>query len=77
MMKEQTNDDWKRFHPKTNIFWLHYLVHKILNFVKYKNKKSKIHKNAKSQLKIIQKRVMDFNSCQEFVVWYKDDFCEG
>ncbi|KAL1799609.1 hypothetical protein ACET3X_003646 [Alternaria dauci] len=29
--EEEDNDVWRDFHPKTNLVWLHFLLHKLLN----------------------------------------------
>ena len=72
MMRSHTNDNWKGFYPKTNIFWLHYLLDKTLNEVKYKTRytKAKIHRKGLSKLRLIKDRVLEYNSCQSFVRWY-------
>ena len=46
MMKTHAKDDWKGFHPKTNVMWLHYLLDKLTSEVFYKNKKSKTHRSS-------------------------------
>ena len=33
MMRSHVTDDWRGFHPKTNVFWLHYLADKLLEKV--------------------------------------------
>merc|ERR1711994_822571 len=73
MMREHTSNEWKKFYPKTNIFWLHYLLDKTINHVKYKNKKSKRHKNEIEKLKKLKNRVLDFNSCFEFACWHNNE----
>jgi len=32
-MREETENDWSRFTPKTNVFWIHYLLDKMLHHV--------------------------------------------
>ena len=73
MMRDHTNNEWKQFYPKTNIFWLHYLLDKTISHVKYKNKKSKRHKNEIKKLEKLKSRVLDFNSCYEFACWYDSE----
>lgn len=30
MMKQELDDDWSLFNPKTNVFWIHYIAHQFL-----------------------------------------------
>ena len=36
MMKQSNNNNWEQFNSKTNIFWLHYLLEKMITEVYYK-----------------------------------------
>ena len=36
MMKQSNNNNWEQFNAKTNIFWLHYLLEKMITEVYYK-----------------------------------------
>ena len=74
MMQNHTNEDWKGYYPKTNIFWLHYLLDKIINEVKYKNKKTTCHRKGVSKLRKLKDRILDFESCQSFVRWYDGEY---
>ena len=29
MMRSHTNNEWEKFHPKTNVMWLHYMLDKL------------------------------------------------
>lgn len=40
-MRTETGGDWSSHFPRTNIFWIHYLVDKILEEVKYSDKPGK------------------------------------
>ncbi|EDV26318.1 uncharacterized protein TRIADDRAFT_63724 [Trichoplax adhaerens] len=35
MMREKNENEWKSFHAKTNVYWLHYLTDKLINEKKY------------------------------------------
>ena len=60
MMKETTENDWKSFHPLTNIYWIHYLAQKFLHDVP-------IAKGSKSQIKKFSSRIMYYGSVEDLV----------
>ena len=74
MMRAHTNNDWQQSYPKTNIFWLHYLLDKTINNVIYKNKKSKRHRSSLLNLKKLKERILDFDSCYDFACWCENEF---
>ncbi|XP_076805930.1 uncharacterized protein LOC143449563 [Clavelina lepadiformis] len=63
MMRSEVDEDWSVFKPKTNVFWIYYLLDKCLNKIKYKNKRSKIHTQALSRLKNLHANVLQYKSC--------------
>ena len=46
MMRDKVGDDWRSFYPKTNVFWLHYLLDKLIEEVPYKNTTTKLHQTS-------------------------------
>lgn len=36
---DNLRDDWKSYHPKSNVFWLDYLLSKLIDFKKYGTRK--------------------------------------
>lgn len=67
-MRQHTKDDWRGFFPKTNVFWLHYLLDKLTGEVRYKNKKSKAHRSAMSKMQAMKESfVEDHSSCYDYV----------
>lgn len=66
MMKSHNNNDWEKFSPKTNVFWLHYLLDKLLNSKKYSSR-SKVHKTALNSLHHLFQNVLKFDSATHFV----------
>ena len=71
MMKAHNKEDWERFSPKTNIFWLHYMLDKMVDGVYYAKsckKTTKVYKTGMKGLKDLKERLLsDFNSASEFV----------
>ena len=69
MMKVHTGDDWKGFHPKTNVMWLHYLLDKLTSEVFYKNKKSKTHRSSLSKMRILKENFLEtYDSAYHYVL---------
>ena len=66
MMKSENGNNWESFTPKTNIFWLHYLLDKLINSKKYRSR-SKAHRNCLCTLKSIQTKLLNFASAQNLV----------
>ena len=68
MMQEHTNNDWRGFYPKTNVFWLHYLLDKLTSDVYYKNTKSKIHKNSLKKMQNLKDGFLDYSSAFDYII---------
>ena len=41
MMRKELGGKWELHSPKTNVFWIHYLVSKMIDGVRYKKRKGK------------------------------------
>ncbi|XP_050541607.1 putative uncharacterized protein DDB_G0282133 [Daktulosphaira vitifoliae] len=67
MMKEETNEEWSSFKPKTNIYWMHYVLDKLLVSENYKNTNTNIHKRGKLCLQQLKENILSFDSVQKFV----------
>ena len=68
MMRDEVKDDWRGFHPKTNIFWLHYLLDKLIEEVPYKSTKSKPHRSGMAKLRQLKKKILEYDSAKQYVV---------
>ncbi|KAJ3031000.1 UNVERIFIED_CONTAM: Serine/threonine-protein kinase haspin [Siphonaria sp. JEL0065] len=66
MMRQETQGDWKSFHPKTNVFWIHYLIHKLLKG-KSLPTAGPVAKEKRKLLDLFQKRVLGYKSVGELV----------
>lgn len=68
MMKAHNKEDWERFSPKTNIFWLHYMLDKMVDGVYSTRKTTKVYKTGMKALKDLKERLLsDFNSASDLV----------
>ncbi|XP_037960489.1 serine/threonine-protein kinase haspin homolog [Teleopsis dalmanni] len=66
MMKTELKNEWDVYKPKTNIFWLSYVAAKLINDVKYKNKRAKIHTTYIKKLKQVKEYILNYDSVGEF-----------
>merc|ERR1719273_395211 len=73
MMRTHTKNDWKGFYPKTNIFWLHYLLDKTIKEVKYKRPKTSCHRKGLFKLRSLKGHILEFDSCELFVRRYHSE----
>ena len=68
-MRRETESDWGKFTPKTNVLWLEYLLTKLSTEVTYTKKRTKMHKNAmktmKSLLGVVSTRENAFQVLQD------------
>ena len=67
MMRSHTNNEWEKFHPKTNVMWLHYMLDKLTGEVLYKNKKSKAHASALGKMRHVKNSFLQFDSAYAYV----------
>ncbi|XP_060651537.1 serine/threonine-protein kinase haspin homolog [Drosophila nasuta] len=65
MMRDELNNDWSAYAPKTNVMWLSYVAAKLIDGVKYKNPKSQVHRTNLTKLKAFHKAVLRFSSASE------------
>ncbi|CAH1390653.1 unnamed protein product, partial [Nezara viridula] len=73
-MKDDVKNNWQCFVPKTNVRWLHYLVDKMINRVKYQRKTAKVHTDSMKILKDIESWILNCDSSVEValkIVQYK------
>ena len=71
-MKYHNKEDWEKFSPKTNIFWLHYILDKMVDKdgVHYSKKcksTTKVYKSGMKSLRSAHASLEDFNSATEYV----------
>ncbi|KAJ3040854.1 hypothetical protein HDV00_010314 [Rhizophlyctis rosea] len=68
-MREETKERWEDFHPKTNVFWLHYLIDKHLTHAALFSAKSRGRdgggREEKRELVAFRERVLECGSVGE------------
>lgn len=62
-----SRNDWQYFEPYSNILWLHYLLDKMENGLRYKNVKTKVHQGHIQQIKKLKREILSYASAVEFV----------
>ncbi|XP_004524206.1 putative serine/threonine-protein kinase haspin homolog isoform X1 [Ceratitis capitata] len=65
MMREALRNNWETFEPRTNIFWISYIISKMIEGVKYKNTRTKIHTTYYSKLKNLFEIILNLKSAIE------------
>ncbi|KAK3094535.1 hypothetical protein FSP39_002991, partial [Pinctada imbricata] len=66
-MKEENKNDWSMFHPRSNVFWLHYLADKLIRSKRYK-RNNKSDQAELRRLRNFTKDILEFNSACELVM---------
>ena len=65
-MRDLNGNDWETFHPQTNIFWLEYMLHKLIE-KKYTRSRTKEHQQSMAKLQSLKQIILDFESTKDFV----------
>ncbi|XP_017481927.1 PREDICTED: putative serine/threonine-protein kinase haspin homolog [Rhagoletis zephyria] len=65
MMRDILSNNWETFEPRTNIFWISYVITKMVDGVQYKNKRTKIHTTYYSKLENLFEIVLNFKGAIE------------
>lgn len=68
------SDDWCTFNPRTNVFWLHYTVDKLVSECHYKKSKDWRHKRYLSLLKKIRENLLSCRSCRDFIKSFNETY---
>ncbi|CAH1109833.1 unnamed protein product [Psylliodes chrysocephalus] len=67
LMQDKNRNNWKDFEPFTNLLWLHYILDKAIRALRYKNIKSKKHRDYIGKLKMLKENVLCYHNVKEFV----------
>ncbi|XP_075151674.1 haspin isoform X2 [Haematobia irritans] len=63
MMRDVLNDKWEIYNPKTNVFWISYIISKMLEGVTYKSTQSKLHSEYMEKLISLNTNILKYASC--------------
>lgn len=66
-MRDKVENQFERFEPYTNIMWLHYVIDKMIDGVRYINTKSKKHRAAINDLMQLRDEMLDYKSASDYV----------
>uniref|UniRef100_A0A182MIL2 non-specific serine/threonine protein kinase n=1 Tax=Anopheles culicifacies TaxID=139723 RepID=A0A182MIL2_9DIPT len=69
-MKSALQNQWNLHVPKTNVYWLHYLLDKLVSLRNYRDKSSQVHRNAMKTMKELKEVLLQFGSVHEIVTHY-------
>uniref|UniRef100_A0A182WPR0 non-specific serine/threonine protein kinase n=1 Tax=Anopheles minimus TaxID=112268 RepID=A0A182WPR0_9DIPT len=69
-MKSALQNQWNLHAPKTNVYWLHYLLEKLTSLRNYREKTSQVHRVAMRTMKELSEVLLQFNSVHEIVSHY-------
>uniref|UniRef100_A0A1B0GCD5 non-specific serine/threonine protein kinase n=1 Tax=Glossina morsitans morsitans TaxID=37546 RepID=A0A1B0GCD5_GLOMM len=67
MMRRILNDQWEKFEPKTNVYWMSYIIKKFICGVSYENDSSKMHFQYIKKLKQFDELILTHSSCVDCV----------
>lgn len=62
-----SSNKWDSYKPKTNIYWLHYVLDKMLTSIHYRNNTTKIHNTGMQILTKLKNVILSFDSAKSLV----------
>ncbi|PAA72154.1 hypothetical protein BOX15_Mlig015665g1 [Macrostomum lignano] len=66
MMRRDCSDDWRKFNPRTNLMWLHYLLDKLLTSTVFP-RRDPDSLAVQSELAALHDCLLSYDSCQQLV----------
>jgi serine/threonine-protein kinase haspin len=60
------SDQWALYKPKTNIYWLHYVLDKMLETVHYKRTTTAVHNSGLKHLQKLKNSILLYDSAKTF-----------
>lgn len=67
-MQQKNGNNWHTFEPYSNILWLHYILDKAINGLRYKNRKSKVHAEYLNKLIEYKDIILELDDAKSFVL---------
>jgi len=68
LMQKRNGNQWEHFEPYTNVLWLHYILDKLVNALRYRSANTKIHKDGIAKLRELKDRILKYSSVNELVM---------
>lgn len=66
LMKLKLVNEWENFEPFTNILWLHYVVDKMIDGVRYKKTKNQTHRSAIREMMQLRDEMLENKSAAAY-----------
>ncbi|KAH8395617.1 hypothetical protein KR222_003721, partial [Zaprionus bogoriensis] len=70
LMRDELQNNWSRYAPRTNVLWLSYVVSKLIDGVIYENPKSRAHQRYVQKLRDFSEVMLTFDTavaCAEYI----------
>ncbi|CAG0905149.1 unnamed protein product, partial [Cyprideis torosa] len=67
-MRKCNNNNWKRYHPQTNVMWIKFLLGKVLKGVNYKKRSGAEHRDFLEHVKEMQKVAESCSSAADLLL---------
>ncbi|KNC96492.1 haspin protein kinase [Spizellomyces punctatus DAOM BR117] len=68
-MRDEVQGEWQKFCPKTNVFWVHYLIDKVLTRKFPRSRKTK-DVRIRKELEMAREVVLQYGSVADFAKWW-------
>lgn len=68
LMKSRTKGQWETFAPYTNVLWLHYVIDKMIDGVRYSAKKTIKHRNIIDDMMKLRDDILVNKSASEYAL---------
>lgn len=67
LMRTYTKNHWAIFEPFTNVLWLHYLIDKMIDGVRYSSRRTVKHRNIIDKLMKVRDELFEYKSASGFI----------